>query len=374
MKIGIIGGGQLAQMLILAGYPLGLQFICFEQNQSCPAGLVAPIFVGEYQDINALQAFAQQVDLITYEFENISVPELQQLSRSITIYPDVHALEISQDRLLEKDFFSQHAIPTTDYRAANTWEELQQAVQEIGLPVVIKTRRFGYDGKGQYIVHQLEELAAVWQALAGQALLVENFVQFDREVSLIAVRDTTGAIVFYPLIENHHRSGILALSFAPDNQAEIENLAQHYLTDILNKLNYVGVLTVEFFQKGNQLFANEMAPRVHNSGHWTIEGAQISQFENHLRAITGLPLGSTQALGHAVMINLIGELPEVAKILNIPQAHFHSYSKQPKPKRKLGHVTLCERDQKDFLKKFHELYEVVFGNKSLLPFMGEGGR
>ncbi len=359
MKIGVIGGGQLAQMLALAGYPLGLKVICLEPNPNCPASLVTTVIQGDYPDQKKLEELAAQVDVITYEFENVTLAALEHISKQVPIYPPLAALKISQDRLQEKNFFDRLGIPTTHYGAVDSFDDLQKAIERIELPAILKTRRLGYDGKGQYVLRTKQDVEVAWQHLKDQSLLLENLVAFEREVSMIAVRNQAGEIVFYPLIENEHRQGILATSIAPWSELKIEQQAQKFVASILTELNYVGVLAVEFFQHENQLYANEMAPRVHNSGHWTIEGAMISQFENHLRAIAGLPLGSTQAVGKSAMLNLIGDVPNLAEILQIPETHCHLYGKSPRPGRKLGHVTLCMNDEKLFSKRFQQLKDLI---------------
>lgn len=340
MRIGVIGGGQLAQMLALAGYPLGFKTIGLETTPYCPAGSVCELVVGHYSSQEKLQLLANRVDIITYEFENIPVKDLEQIEGP-PIYPPVDALRIAQDRLLEKNFFNQIGIPTTHYMAVNSLSELQEAISSIGMPAVLKTRQLGYDGKGQAVIRQSQDIQPAWEALQGQALLLENMVSFEREVSCIAVRSRSGQIAFYPLTENQHHQGILHFSRVLETGSDIENLARTYLEKAMVELNYVGVLTMEFFEKDGQLLANEMAPRVHNSGHWSIDGAHTSQFENHLRAIIGLPLGSTAALGHTAMLNLIGDLPSLSDLLSIPEARCHLYGKDPRPGRKLGHVTVC---------------------------------
>ncbi len=344
MKVGVIGGGQLAQMLALAGYPLGIKVICVEATQDCPAALVTDVIVGAYENTEKLAELVQQVDVLTYEFENISLASISTL-QNINLYPPLNALSIAKDRLLEKRFFQQTSVPTTHYLAVNSRNELQQAAAEIGLPAVLKTRSFGYDGKGQYVIQTAAEIATAWEKLQGTALILENWVKFDCEVSCIAARSLSGEILFYPLVKNQHKDGILRISEVTAFNPQVTNLAQSYVRRMLNELNYVGILAVEFFLEGEQLFANEMAPRVHNSGHWTIEGAQISQFENHLRAVCGLPLGSTATRGKVAMFNLISSVPPLDEILKISGAHCHLYGKTARPGRKLGHVTLCTEDE-----------------------------
>ncbi len=360
MKIGVIGGGQLAQMLALAGYPLGLKIICLEPTADCPASLVTDVINGQYDDVKKLQQLATAVDVMTYEFENISAAALTQMQHT-ALYPPATALAISQDRLQEKRFFEQLHIPTTTYAEVNSLEELQQALEHINIPAMLKTRRLGYDGKGQYSINQPQDIAPAWKALEGHALLVETKINFQREVSCIGVRNTHDDVVFYPLVENQHRNGILHLSQVSNEHHDdrITQLAQTYVGNILRELNYVGVLTVEFFQQGDQLIANEIAPRVHNSGHWTIEGADTSQFENHLRAVCGLPLGATNARNYVAMVNIVGEIPDTNALLRIAHTHCHLYGKTPRPGRKLGSVTLCADDRKTYVQQLQAILECI---------------
>lgn len=360
MKIGVIGGGQLAQMLALAGYPLGVKVICLEPTKNCPADLVTAVIHGDYDDQEKLQLLADSVDVITYEFENISAVALRQLSHATTaVYPPPAALEISQDRLEEKRFFERLGIPTTHYLAVDSLSDLQHAMERIGYPAVLKTRRLGYDGKGQYVINTVQDIEPAFNALSGQPLIVENKIAFEREISCIGVRSKKGEVAFYPLVENQHRQGILRLSQLASGSIRLGNLAKDYLGKIFNELNYVGVLTVEFFQKDGQLIANEIAPRVHNSGHWTIEGADTSQFENHLRAICDLPLGATTARGKVAMVNLVGEMPNMAQVLTVPYAHPHSYGKTAREGRKLGHVTVCTDDNKTFAASLERVLQLA---------------
>lgn len=356
-----MGGGQLAQMLALAAYPLGIKTICYETHENCPAALVTEVIVGAYTDQRQLAEFAARVDVITYEFENIPVNTLEYIVQAThkSVYPLISALTVAQDRLNEKSFFDKVQVPTTRYMAVNSLAELEKAMGYVGLPAVLKTRRLGYDGKGQYVIRQQQDIQAAWQPCGDQPLLVEDLVSFDRELSCLAVRNAADEVVFYPVTTNQHREGILRVSKVENIDPDIQQLAQEYTGRVLSDLNYVGVLAIEFFQRGNQLIANEMAPRVHNSGHWTIEGAQTSQFENHIRAVAGLPLGATQAKGHVGMVNLIGHVPELATILSIPEAHCHIYSKQPRPGRKLGHVTLCMNDDLLYQEKLQQLVELI---------------
>jgi 5-(carboxyamino)imidazole ribonucleotide synthase len=301
----------------------------------------------DFNDTDALKRFARGLDIVTYEFENVPVDPARFLSRRVAVFPPPEALEAAQDRLTEKRFFEHLGIPTPAFVAVDTWDDLKTALNDIGLPAVLKTRRFGYDGKGQVVIRKTEDVSGAWQSLGGVPLILEGFVAFEREVSILAVRSRNGETVFYPLIENHHRDGILRLSLcpAPGDTSELQHEAEAYARSALEALNYVGVLAIEFFERNGHLLANEMAPRVHNSGHWTIEGAEVSQFENHLRAITGWPLGSTATVGYSAMLNLIGTLPDLRTVLAMDNVHLHLYGKTPRPNRKLGHITLRTTSQ-----------------------------
>jgi 5-(carboxyamino)imidazole ribonucleotide synthase len=279
---------------------------------------------------------------VTYEFENVPVAAANFLAERVPVYPPTVALEEAQERLREKRLFRRLEIPTTEFAEVAKREDLDAAVKQVGLPAMLKTCRMGYDGKGQWLLRTAEDVEKARLELPEVPLILEKFVPFTREFSILGVRGHGGEIAFYPLIENQHREGILRLSVAPapNLTAGLQLEAEDAARKLLKALGYVGVLCIEFFEVGGRLLANEMAPRVHNSGHWTIEGAVTSQFENHLRAILGMPLGSTAAVGVSAMINLIGELPERAEVLNVSNAHLHLYGKEPRAGRKLGHVTV----------------------------------
>ncbi len=346
MKVGVLGGGQLARMLALAGYPLGQDFSVLDPGHGACSAAVAEQLHGDYVDQNLLTKLAEQVDVVTYEFENVPAAAVEFLADKVPVYPPQQALAIAQDRFKEKTLFAELDIATPAFAAVNSLEELQQAMSQVGWPAVLKTRSEGYDGKGQAVLRQPEDLAPAWQMLAGVAAIVEAFVPFEREVSILAVRSTTGEIVCYPLTENTHRDGILCLSIArPDDAMQAK--AVEYAERLLDKLDYVGVLALELFQAGDDLLANEFAPRVHNSGHWTQDGAVTCQFENHLRAISGLPLGATDVIGHAAMVNLIGAIPASEAVLVNRHAHLHLYGKTERPGRKVGHVNLCAQSEQD---------------------------
>lgn len=340
MRVGIIGAGQLGRMLALAGYPLGLRFVFLDQSTDAPGAQVGRIIPGAFDDPAQLAALAREVDVITFDVENVPVDAVQAIAATKPFLPPPAALGASQDRLQEKTLFRSLKIPTPEFAAVDSLEDLQAAVRRIGIPGVLKTRRLGYDGKGQFYLRHPRDVETAWTALGSVPLIYEGFVNFNREVSIIGVRSTRGETRCYPLSANTHSAGILRHSVAPYNNAALQKQAESYLKKILRHFDYAGVLTIEFFVRRGQLIANEMAPRVHNSGHWTIEGAQTSQFENHIRAILGLPLGSTRALGHSAMLNFIGTIPRLENILRVPGVHFHSYGKEPRPNRKLGHCTV----------------------------------
>jgi 5-(carboxyamino)imidazole ribonucleotide synthase len=350
MKVGIIGAGQLGRMLALAGYPLALQFRFLDSSEDSPGGQVAPIVTGAFDDPRSLERLAADVDLVTYEFENVPVGALQQVAQTHAVWPPVEALRVSQDRLLEKQMFERLRIPTPPFRAIDSLEELRTAVRALGLPCVLKTRRLGYDGKGQRFLRKPADIEPAWEALGSVPLIVEGFVDFEREVSLVGVRSTSGEVRCYPIVANTHRDGILRVTLAPHRHPALQKAAEIHLKRVLKHFAYAGVLTLEFFVRRGKLVANEMAPRVHNSGHWTIEGAATSQFENHLRAILGLPLGETSPVGHCAMINFIGSMPPRDDVLAMPGVHWHDYGKAARPGRKIGHCTVVaasavERDK-----------------------------
>lgn len=342
MTIGILGGGQLGYMLALAGYPLGLHFRFLDPSPEAPVGRIAHRVTAEYTDEQALEKFAHGLEVVTYEFENVSVAAARSLAELVPVYPSPRALEEAQDRLREKRLFQKLGIPTTVFAEVPKSEDLKAAVKQVGLPAILKTCRMGYDGKGQWLLRTEEDVERTQPELPNAPLILEKFVSFTREVSMLGVRGRTGEAVFYPVVENHHRGGILRLSLAPapNLTAALQQSAEQATQKVLEALDYAGVICIEFFEVDGQLLANEIAPRVHNSGHWTIEGAVTSQFENHLRAILGMPLGSTAAMGYSAMVNLIGELPDVEQVLRVQNTHLHLYGKSPRPGRKLGHITV----------------------------------
>jgi 5-(carboxyamino)imidazole ribonucleotide synthase len=338
MTIGVVGAGQLGRMLALAGYPLGLGFLFLDPEGDAPAGKVAPQLTGSFTDPGQLVRLAQACEVLTFDWENISLEALRGVR--IPVCPPLPALAAAQDRVMEKRLFEELGIPTTRWAAVDSWQDLTAAAARIGLPGVLKTRRLGYDGKGQAQIRSAADLERAWAELSSVPLLYEELVPFDCEVSIIGARNASGQVAIYPLNGNVHADGILRMTRAPFGPVKWWQQAAEHLGRVLSHFHYTGVLTIELFVREGRLIANEMAPRVHNSGHWTIEGAVTSQFENHLRAILDLPLGETCALGHCAMINLIGEMPPRQAILSHSGVHLHDYEKKPRPGRKVGHCTL----------------------------------
>lgn len=339
MIIGVLGGGQLGRLLGLAGLPLGMRFRFLDPAADAPAGAVGELLTRPFEPAG-LTELMSEVDVLTFETEALPSPALAALSADGRLRPSPRAVAVAQDRLAEKRFLRGLGIPTAAFASVVAEEDLPRALVEVGLPAVMKVRRHGYDGRGQRLIATTGEALEAFRRLGSQPVVLEQRVSFVRELSLIAVRSLAGEIRYYPLVENHHLDGILGWSIAPaEVRPAAQSTAEQYVRQLLEALDYVGVLVLELFDIGDGLLANEIAPRVHNSGHWTIEGAQTSQFENHLRAITGLPLGSTEPLAWSVLINFIGRLPDPREVLALPDTHLHLYGKTPRPGRKLGHAT-----------------------------------
>jgi len=345
IRVGVLGGGQLARMLALAGAPLGAKFLMLDTDAGACGGQVAALMQADYRDLDALGRFAESVDLATFDFENVPAESAQWLAQRVPVFPSPRALAVAQDRMAEKLMFRELAIGTPAFAAVDSLDGLRAAVAQIGAPCILKTRRLGYDGKGQFRLRSEADIDAAWSALSnGQAeasLILEAFVRFERELSVVAVRGRNGEFRSYPLTRNWHHEGILSLSLAPATvEAGLAERAVSHARAVAESLDYVGVFALELFERGGELLANEMAPRVHNSGHWTIEGAVSSQFENHLRAVMGLPLGDTSTRGCSAMLNWIGELPECRAALGVSGLHWHDYGKSARPGRKVGHATV----------------------------------
>ena len=361
MKLGIIGGGQLGRMLALAAHPLGVHTRVLEPAERAPAAPVAGHVVGPYDDPAALDRFADGLDVVTYEFENVPVAAAERLAARLPVRPGPAALAASQDRVAEKTTFQDLVIPTAPFAAVDDASSLAAAAERLGLPLVAKTRRMGYDGKGQAILRAHADVETTWRELGERPLIAEGFVRFDRELSIVAVRSLDGDVRCYPLCENVHDGGILRRTTfpAPRIDRDMQRAAEAFARRLLEHLDYVGALALELFDVGGALLANEMAPRVHNSGHATIEGAETSQFENHVRAVCGMPLGAVDAIGHSVMVNLIGRIPPTADLLGVPGAHVHLYDKAPRPGRKVGHVTIRGDDASEVARRADRLEKLI---------------
>ena len=340
-RVAVLGAGQLGRMLALSGHELGLDLVFLDPSAGAPASKLSPQVVGDYADPEALARIGQ-CDVVTYEFESVPVAAAELLERRVPVFPPAEALRVAQDRLTEKECFRSLGIATPDFAAVGSERELYAAGEQLGYPSVLKTRRLGYDGKGQRVLASASDVGAAWAELGRAPLILERFVRFERELSLIAVRGRDGQAVFYPLVENQHRDGILRVTRAPAQRvsAALQARAEGYVRSLFDRLAYVGVLALELFDSGGELLANELAPRVHNSGHFTIEGARTSQFENHLRAVLGWPLGSTDVPEPCAMLNCVGTMPDPVEVLRVPGAHLHDYGKAPRPFRKLGHITV----------------------------------
>lgn len=347
--VGILGGGQLARMLALSGAPLGLRFLVMDNVADACAGQFAPMVVGDYRDEAALAEFASRVDVATFDFENVPAESAQWLTERVHVFPNPRALATAQDRLAEKTLFRELGIPVPPFAAIDTLDDLRAAIATIGTPCILKTRRLGYDGKGQFRIRTPDDVDAAWAALGAQAskvgLILEGFVHFDRELSVVAVRGRDGEFRAWPLTENWHVDGVLSASLAPATADDAtRTLAFEHAKRLAEALDYVGVFALELFSQDGVLLANELAPRVHNSGHWTIEGSETSQFQNHLRAVLGLPLGDTRMVGVACMLNWIGEMPDATPVLEEAGGHWHDYGKESRAGRKVGHATLRADD------------------------------
>ena len=343
--VGILGGGQLARMLALAGAPLGLRFLVLDSTADACAAQFAPLLRADYRDAAALAEFASRVDVATFDFENVPAESAQWLADRVPVFPNPRALAVAQDRLAEKTLFREVGIAVPGFEPVADRAGFDAAIARIGTPSILKTRRLGYDGKGQSRLRTLADADAAWDALGAQAgtvgLILEAFVPFERELSVVAVRGRDGELRAWPLTENWHEHGILAASLAPARvEASLQARALDAARRVAEALDYVGVFALELFLRDGELVANEMAPRVHNSGHWTIEGARTSQFQNHLRAVLGLPLGDTAAVGHSAMLNWIGAMPDAAPVLREAGGYWHDYGKSPRDGRKVGHATL----------------------------------
>ena len=370
--VGILGGGQLARMMALSGAPLGLRFLVLDTVGDACAGQFAPMVVGDYNDQSALTEFAARVDVATFDFENVPAESAQWLTARVPVFPNPRALATAQDRLAEKTLFREQGIPVPPFAAIDTREQLQAAVAEIGTPCILKTRRLGYDGKGQFRIKSPGDVDAAWDALGAQAarvgLILEGFVAFQRELSVVAVRGRDGEFRAWPLTENWHVDGVLCASLAPAQVDDaLRATALSHARKLAEALDYVGVFALELFCRDGELLANEMAPRVHNSGHWTIEGSETSQFQNHLRAVLGMPLGDTRMVGYACMLNWLGEMPDPEPVLREAGGHWHDYGKAPREGRKVGHATLRADSRQELAEALRRVGDALDRRSQVVP-------
>lgn len=370
--VGILGGGQLARMMALSGAPLGLRFLVLDTVGDACAGQFAPMVVGDYNDQSALTEFAARVDVATFDFENVPAESAQWLTARVPVFPNPRALATAQDRLAEKTLFREQGIPVPPFAAIDTREQLQAAVAEIGTPCILKTRRLGYDGKGQFRIKSPGDVDAAWDALGAQAarvgLILEGFVAFQHELSVVAVRGRDGEFRAWPLTENWHVDGVLSASLAPAQVDDaLRATALSHARKLAEALDYVGVFALELFCRDGELLANEMAPRVHNSGHWTIEGSETSQFQNHLRAVLGMPLGDTRMVGYACMLNWLGEMPDPEPVLREAGGHWHDYGKASREGRKVGHATLRADSRQELAEALRRVGDALDRRSQVVP-------
>jgi 5-(carboxyamino)imidazole ribonucleotide synthase len=357
MKVLVLGAGQLARMMSLAGTPLNLKVSAYDVNSDT---IVDPV-TQQQLGTGLAQAIAN-ADVITSEFEHIPYPVQELCQQSGKFLPNSTAIKAGGDRRQEKQLLDKAGVTNAAYKIVVTEQDFYQAIEQLGLPLVLKSALAGYDGKGQWRLKTQADAQAVWadiqQFMAGadhtlpQAIVAEQFVRFDREVSLVGARNQAGDMVVYPLTENHHVAGVLAVSLALPGQQELQQQAKQMFEAVASALDYVGVLALEFFQVGDQLLVNEIAPRVHNSGHWTQQGADTCQFENHLRAVCGLPLGSTALVRPTLMVNILGEDHVSPAVLSLPSCHLHWYGKSKRPGRKMGHINLSAASTSELAQRF----------------------
>ena len=361
MKIGVLGAGQLGRMLALSAYPLGHQMRFLALSEEDPSSLLGKTFIHN-NNPEMVSNFADSSDIVTYESENTDVTIVNEISKNTKVYPSDKSLYISQHRGREKALLDTLKIPCAPYQMVNSLDDLKSAIKNIGIPSILKTATDGYDGKGQFLIKSESQIDEAWEKMSGVDAILEGFINFKRELSLIAVRGIDGSVEYYPLVENSHHKGVLRLTLAPAQNISVslQNKAEEYMSSLLKEIKHIGVLTIELFESDDGLLVNEIAPRVHNSGHWTIEGAQTSQFENHIRAITESPLGQTTMTSKfSAMINIIGVHGPIQKVLETKNAHLHLYNKAERPGRKLGHITLTSNSIDELNKTIDSLKEYL---------------
>jgi len=360
-KVGVLGGGQLGRMLGLAGIPLGCSFVFLDPADDACAGAAGDVLQAGFADEAAARELAALVDVATFDFENVPESTARALQEICPLYPAPDALGAGQDRVPENELLTGLGIQVPPYHKVSTRTDLLEGLEILGYPAVLKTRRLGYDGKGQAVLRDPEDRERAWQKLGDAELILESFVPFDAECSLVAVRGLDGDTRFWPLTRNVHSNGILKLSLPGVFDEALQMKAAEKVGAMLEHFDYTGVLTVEFFLVGSELLVNEFAPRVHNSGHWTIDGSDCSQFENHVRAITGLPLGETNQVKYSLMFNWIGEMPDRQQAMAIEGLHWHDYGKSPRPGRKIGHATLTAPSMEKLETRAFRLAEIAGG-------------
>lgn len=361
MKIGVLGAGQLGRMLALSAYPLGHKMRFLALSEEDPSSLLGKTFIHN-NNPEVIKKFSEESDVVTYESENTELKIVNEIISATEVYPGEMSLRLTQHRGLEKNLLNKLNIPCAPFELVNNVSELTQAVTKIGLPAILKTTKDGYDGKGQFLLRSESQINEAWEAMSGAESILEGFINFKRELSLIAVRGANGDLKYYPLVENSHHEGILRLTVAPAQEVSdsLQKKAENYMQALITEINHVGVLTLELFDSDDDLIVNEIAPRVHNSGHWTIEGAQTSQFENHIRAITNSPLGETSVKNRFnAMINIIGKLGPTKKVLETSNAHLHLYDKKERENRKLGHITITSDSYQDLQKSIKNLSDFL---------------
>ncbi|MDC0198167.1 5-(carboxyamino)imidazole ribonucleotide synthase [Candidatus Thioglobus sp.] len=353
MKIGVLGAGQLGRMLALSAYPLGHQMRFLALSEDNPSSVLGKTFIhnnNNNNNIEVIKKFSDDCDVVTYESENTDVKIIKEISKTTKVFPGNKSLHHTQHRGREKALLNKLNIPCAPYELVNSFSDLEKAIINIGLPAILKTTKNGYDGKGQFLIKSESQINEAWEKILGVESILEGFINFKRELSLIAVRGIDGNLRYYPLVENSHHEGILRLTIAPAQKISksLQKKAESYMHSLINEMNHVGVLTIELFDIDDELIVNEIAPRVHNSGHWTIEGASSSQFENHIRAITNSSLGETSLKSKFnAMINIIGTIGPTDRVLENSNAHLHLYNKKERENRKLGHITLTSNSYKE---------------------------
>lgn len=360
-KVGVLGGGQLGRMMGLAGIPLGLEFVFLDPSSDACATAAGDLVQADFSDEQAARELSAGVDVVTFDFENVPAATARALQENCLVYPSPDALGAGQDRLEEKELLTSLGIEVAPYHVVSSRTDLLAGLEKVGYPAVLKTRRLGYDGKGQSVLRDQEDLERAWQKLGDFDLVLEAFVPFQAECSLVAVRGLDGEIRTWPLARNVHSNGILMLSMPGVFDETLQSLATRKMKALMERFDYRGVLTIEFFLADGKLLANEFAPRVHNSGHWSIDGAVCSQFENHVRAVTSMPLGETSMTSHSVMFNWIGEMPDRERAMKIPGLHWHDYGKSPRPGRKIGHATLTASDEDELKRNAGRLADIAGG-------------